>query len=318
MPKRIEYSFGDTVGDKGCTFIKNLPSTRDNNGKSVRMGFFSCAQCGKSFESSFSLVRNNKRALCDECSNRPKQYHCGDILATNPTIVFLEYAGSNKFKKRLAKVKNCETEEEFITILSNVINGHVKYGPESCKKERAIHTALTRRSHKVGDIILNPFQERFLLLEEKEYPYFKIKNLEKNIEFEGSVYNVIYGKSDGSPVSRGETNIALSLKTLNINFQTQKTFPDLLSKKGYKLRFDFYLPDHNCCIEYDGGQHFYPVEKWGGIEYLKDVQERDEIKNNYAQQKGIRVIRISYKDTLKISADYINSLLLGKESAYGK
>lgn len=22
MPKRIEYSFGDTVGDKGCTFIK--------------------------------------------------------------------------------------------------------------------------------------------------------------------------------------------------------------------------------------------------------------------------------------------------------
>lgn len=33
----------------------------------------------------------------------------------------------------------------------------------------------------------------------------------------------------------------------------------------YPLVFDFYLPDYNICIEYDGIQHFKPIEKWGGI-----------------------------------------------------
>lgn len=317
MPRRIEYHLGDAIGNKGCTFIKDLPSIRDNSGKSVRTGLFSCAQCKEPFESSFSLVKNNKRMLCDKCSNKPKEYHYGDVLSHKPAIIFLEYAGSNKFQKRLAKVKNCETNEEFTTILSSVINGHVKYGPNSCKKERAVHTALTRRNYKVGDIIVNPFQEEFLLLEEKEYPHFKIKNIEKDIEFEGSIYNVAYGKSDGCPISRGETNIALSLKELNIDYQTQKTFPELLSKKGKKLRFDFYLPKYNTCIEYDGGQHFFPVEKWGGVDYLKDVQERDAIKNSYVQQKGIKLIRISYKDISKINANYIAHLLFKGGSVHG-
>jgi very-short-patch-repair endonuclease len=27
---------------------------------------------------------------------------------------------------------------------------------------------------------------------------------------------------------------------------------------------DFYLPDYNICIEYNGAQHYKPVKYWGG------------------------------------------------------
>lgn len=314
MPARINYTIGDKVGTLGCLFLEDLPSTRGKNGKAIRMGKFSCSKCGKSFESSFRLVRNNKRQFCDECSSKPKNYKQGDVLATNPTIIFLEHAGSNKFKKRLAKVKNCETGEEFIAILSSIASGHVKYGPQSYKTERSKYDgSKERRTYKTGNIVSNTFQEKFLLLEEIDYPYFKIQNLEEDIIFEGSVYNVVYSRSDGCPTSRGEKNISLSLQNLGIRFETQKTFPDLVSQKGYKLRFDFYLPDNNMLIEYDGGQHFFPVEKWGGEQYLKDVQLRDNIKNSYAKEHNFTLIRISYKDLTKINSEYISKIISSKK-----
>ena len=35
------------------------------------------------------------------------------------------------------------------------------------------------------------------------------------------------------------------------------------------------------CIEFDGIQHFKPIEYWGGIEKLKTTQKHDKIKNRY-------------------------------------
>ena len=37
------------------------------------------------------------------------------------------------------------------------------------------------------------------------------------------------------------------------------------------LPFDFYLPEYNICIEYDGIQHFIPKEKWIGEIGLKII-----------------------------------------------
>lgn len=309
MAKKIIYHYGDTVGDKGCTFIKELPSTRDNQGKSVRQGEFTCAICGEPFSANIKMVRMNHRFKCDNCTNKPKEYKYGDILSNNPKIIYLESAGSNKFQKRLAKVQNCETGEIFTTILSGVINGHTKYGPESCKTKRIEHSSQARRQYHPGDTLQNIYGEKFLYIKEIEYPYCQFKNLQENIIFETTIYNVLYGTSDGCPISRGETVIAMMLNKLNLVYQTQKTFPDLKSDEGKSLRYDFWIPSYNCLLEYDGGQHFFAVPKWGGEEYLAAVQRRDKIKNDYAEDKGYNLIRISYTDLKCISVGYIQSLL---------
>lgn len=49
--------------------------------------------------------------------------------------------------------------------------------------------------------------------------------------------------------SSGEENIIKILKAEHINFVIEKNFSDLQNGRFY---FDFYLPNYNICIEYDG------------------------------------------------------------------
>lgn len=62
------------------------------------------------------------------------------------------------------------------------------------------------------------------------------------------------------------------------------------------LKFDFYLPDRNLCIEYDGKHHFEVTEY--GEDKLKDTIKKDTIKNEFCKSNNITLYRISYKDDL--------------------
>ena len=67
-----------------------------------------------------------------------------------------------------------------------------------------------------------------------------------------------------------------------------------------ELPFDFYLPEYNLCIEYDGEHHFHIVSKYGGVEYLEKVKRNDTIKNIWCLDNSIKLLRISYKEKGKI------------------
>ena len=106
--------------------------------------------------------------------------------------------------------------------------------------------------------------------------------------------------------SKCELMIKEILQEFNVSYNEQKVFSDCLSYKNSPLRFDFYLPDHNICIEYDGEQHFKPVEYFGGVKRFIEQQKNDSIKDNYCKQNGIKLIRIPY--TVK-SKEKIKSIL---------
>lgn len=97
--------------------------------------------------------------------------------------------------------------------------------------------------------------------------------------------------------SSGEILVSQILAKQNIRFKKEKSFDDCRGKSGYKLRFDFYLPDYNACIEYDGFQHFSPVPYFGGKDKFGILNQNDEIKNYYCKVHSINLIRIPY--TLK-------------------
>lgn len=95
-------------------------------------------------------------------------------------------------------------------------------------------------------------------------------------------------------VSKGEERIEEILENKNIKYFLHKTFDDLRYKK--KLSYDFYLPDYNLLIEYNGAQHYESIEYFGGVERFKLQQTTDNIKKEYARERGIKLLEIHYKD----------------------
>ena len=97
--------------------------------------------------------------------------------------------------------------------------------------------------------------------------------------------------------SKGEQKIRLFLIERNIEFEREKRFNDC--RNFFPLPFDFYLPQYNLCIEFDGVQHFVPCSfthkstKEERLENLKKVQIRDNIKNEYCEKNKIGLLRIN-------------------------
>ena len=107
--------------------------------------------------------------------------------------------------------------------------------------------------------------------------------------------------------SKGESRIKNILFSLDISFIQQKTFNNLKYKDN--LRFDFFLPEYNTCIEYQGEQHYKAVEYFGGEQSFKENQIRDNIKREWCKDNNIKLIEIPYTDFNKLNADYIKSRL---------
>ena len=83
------------------------------------------------------------------------------------------------------------------------------------------------------------------------------------------------------------------LTSHSIKYEKEYRFQDCKFKK--ELPFDFYLPDYNTCIEYDGEQHFRPLKHWGGEKSFQIRKTRDKIKDNFCKENNIKLLRISYK-----------------------
>lgn len=97
--------------------------------------------------------------------------------------------------------------------------------------------------------------------------------------------------------SKGEKFIRQWLDNHSIIYECQKRFNDC--KDINSLPFDFYLPDYNTLIEYDGEQHYKPVEHFGGEKEFKKRLKHDTIKNSYCKCNNIRLLRIPFNKNIK-------------------
>jgi very-short-patch-repair endonuclease len=96
--------------------------------------------------------------------------------------------------------------------------------------------------------------------------------------------------------SKGENQIRMYLDNKNIKYIRQYSFKNC--RNINQLPFDFYLPDYNCCIEYDGQQHFKVIENWGGQEGFERRKENDKIKTDFCISNNIKLIRIKYNEKI--------------------
>jgi hypothetical protein len=112
-------------------------------------------------------------------------------------------------------------------------------------------------------------------------------------------------EGQGCPVckkSKGELKIEQWLIKNHVSYIPQKTFPECRGKK-YPLRFDFYLPEYNICIEFDGNQHFsrYPFFIKNPIlvdlKYA-EIKAHDKTKTDFCSSKDIKLIRLKHKQSI--------------------
>lgn len=106
--------------------------------------------------------------------------------------------------------------------------------------------------------------------------------------------------------SKGERKIKQFLDLNNIEYYKQYKFKNCKFKR--QLPFDFYLPNYNLLIEYDGKQHYIISSFYGGIDSFIDTKIRDTIKNLYCKDNNIKLLRIPYWEFNNIENILSNNL----------
>jgi hypothetical protein len=115
-----------------------------------------------------------------------------------------------------------------------------------------------------------------------------------------------HGCPECNSSSKGEDKIKMILDNSGVEYFRNYCFDDC--KRTKKLRFDFYIPDINLIIEYDGEHHF-KENKYFGEGNLKYISENDKIKDGYCLEKNINLLRIPYWDFNKIE-DIISGYII--------
>ena len=126
--------------------------------------------------------------------------------------------------------------------------------------------------------------------------WIKCQDDEEHEDYEMVCSNFTYGsRCPECNKSHGEREIRKYLNSHNINFISQKAFPNLVGIKDGSLTYDFYILDQNLLIEYQGEYHDGTAYQQSEEDYLKQ-QEHDRRKREYAEQNGIRLLEIWYWD----------------------
>lgn len=164
------------------------------------------------------------------------------------------------------------------------------------------------------------FIEKAQRIHGNRYDYSKVEYTKKGVhvtiicrkhgEFQqtpNNHYNSVIGcnackleSTESGPVK----DIALLLR--NHQYVKEKKFPDCKNKR--ELPFDFYIEDLNLLIEYDGIQHYKPIEFWGGDSGFEMCQKNDAIKTNYCLENNINLLRIRYdEDHTSVLKEYFKN-----------
>jgi len=116
----------------------------------------------------------------------------------------------------------------------------------------------------------------------------------------------------------------LESKTNILSFSKEWTFTDYISddwfscKDQKSLRFDFRVLFNNgryLLIEFDGDQHFNPIEFFGGIDAFNKRRKHDFIKTLYCEYNNyvlLRIPQIEYNNIEIILDNVINRMLDNK------
>lgn len=272
---------------------------------------FQCGRCGSVFITPFHTLLRNKYKICPTCA---------------------KFVKNTKLKK-IDDVRKEVIDYGFIPIFSIYRGVHYSLDIEDKNGYRgSISLASIRKGSKISRFAK---YNKYALYNIRKYceihnysciiPNQKYDGWESNIkvicacgkEYVVNIQHLIYdGQISCINCSKSKSNnekiVEQWLRDNNIMFYSQYEFGDCKNIKT--LKFDFYLPEYNLCIEVDGEGHYKPV-RFNGVsvdmakKLFEQTQYRDNIKNQYCETHNITLLRISY---VTIANNTFQNILLSK------
>jgi very-short-patch-repair endonuclease len=200
----------------------------------------------------------------------------------------------DKYDYSLVDYKNCKEKVKIIykktgEIFEQTPHLHLYRAPENIKLAvRKTTEQFITDSNQIHDF---------------KYSYGKSKYIKNQIKV--IITCPIHGDFEQTPLShlqgcgcpncnesKGEKEISRFLDKNNISYYRQHKFDDC--RNIHSLPFDFYISKFRTVIEFDGKQHFQPIEHFGGLESYERLKINDKIKNDYCEENYINIIRIRY------------------------
>lgn len=255
---------------------------------------------------------NMKRVAvgCQHCIGRndDEQEVLQEIYRANPHLVLLEpYRGRTKRVKMLCTLHNVISNKTPYEAISG--KGCVQCGVEKLSQQAKLPELTYKK--RLSDL----------------YPHVKLVDGYNGITQTATFHCDICGSNfidyadyvtrRGCPTcdsTSAEKEIGQILTNHNIYYRPHFSYVDCRDQRA--LPFDFYLPEYNILIEYDGEQHYRPVN-FGGItderafENFKITQHHDFIKTTYCESNNIPLLRIPYwerENVETIILDYIKGV----------
>lgn len=273
-----------------------------------------CGYCGKDIsvqKSKYNKAKEKNRMLfcsaqCAKDVQKPKWDDIKKLFESKKYILIsTEYINA---KEKLEYICSNHKDEgsQYITY-NNLRNG---CGCKYCGQER---TAASKRLS--FDEVQKIFKQNDMILLEQEYTntsqllaYICEHHKDIGVQYM-TTSNAYRNHCPYCHMLKGENKIKDFLLNNQIIYEFQKTYDDLFGVGDGKLSYDFYLPDYHILIEYNGEQHYEPVQYFGGEEKFKIQQEHDRRKREYAKQHKINLIEIPYWDIQNID-DILSNILI--------
>jgi len=285
---------------KTCKLIST--NYKDNNTKLE----WKC-KCGNSFFASISKVMYRNKEFCNECSLKLKTEN---IRKTSELIKSIKEKGYKILTK--GSIKNCDDKivviDKFGYKYELIGRSYLKYKPIPIIKTNPYVIENIKNYLKKNEVPLQLLSNKYCRNNKKLTFKCHCGNT-----FDSSWVDVIYNNRIFCPkcschISKGEQKIEKYLKQNGIKYKRQYSFEDCYFNIKGKLRFDFiiYVNNKIKVVEFQGIQHYKPIDYFGGKKGFSYQKKRDAIKRNYCKKNKIPLLEIPYYD-LKEEV-YIESL----------
>lgn len=266
-------------------------------------------KCGKIIAIESYALRKGQTKSCGCCNNTEKNKRVKDL--TGQKFGRLKVLGIDEVYEKQRKpgqeIKwKCQCECGNIT---SVFGGNLKSGhTQSCgcysKEQSSLRNTAILTGQTFGKLtVLEKGDIRY-----NSCAYWKCRcECGTIIEVRSTDLKNGHTQSCGcAKYSKGEQKIKQILEEMNILFECQKQFPTLIYKRP--LKFDFYLPEYNICLEYQGEQHYTPQQFFGEKNFYIQ-KKRDLLKKKWCESNQVKLIEIPYWDFNKIDKNYIEKIL---------
>lgn len=260
-------------------------------------------------------VKNDKKVYCsNECANnaqKPKWEEIKALFDAKGYELLSDHYVSNKVKLEYICPRHRDYGIQSITY-NNIKAG---CGCKLCGREQQAE----KRRLTIDDVKLIFAKNDIDLVDGQKYvntsymmAYICRKHKEIGIQYMCTT-NAYKQHCPYCNISHGESAIMNFLNKYNIHYIAQKKYDGLVGKKGKPLSYDFYVPEKNLLIEYQGNFHdgTARIQTEEGYHIQK---EHDELKRKYAIDHNISLLEIWYYEFNKIDEILSNYLLESSET----